>query len=552
MKKIWKLTKAILFQEEMERPQDVTKGKLYRIFGILAILLIIVPSCLIVGFISYLMTLALVESGSNQEGLLFILHFLSVTAVVFGFQVVLSTFYFSSDVERLLPLPLTISEIIWVKFFKTYLAESAMEILIIFSAMIGYYIAAPVSAVGILSALIGIFTLPLIPLMLCGIISVLLLYFTSWIKSQKQVSLLVWMMAAVISIFAFWAIGGLSGLEVENFVSGIQSHENVFMTSMTALFFQNALLTDAMATKNIWFLFGYIGMNIAALAFFLALARHLYLPGLQRINSVGEKKTGISDIMLRKQCKKRPADVSYLLKEIRVLFRTGSYVANCVMMTYVWPVAIAAFLLLKGRGEVLTKYRMFYHSGLGGVDIMVLLLVIAIATLTPGANAIASTSFTREGRHIDFMKYIPMSYERQIRIKAQVSILISYSSVMISVLLICVYLRTTILRTIYMLFLSFWAVVLVTALGIWLDSMHPRLAWEDETSAMRGNLNVFFNMAFSMLVGAALCMVAYLLYDPSQMGRLQMHALLLLLIVLSGYSGYGFAMHVAAKERKES
>ena len=73
MKKIWMLTKAIICNEEMENPADDTKGKLYRIFGILAILLIIVPSCLIVGFISYLMTLALIESGSNQEGLLFIL-----------------------------------------------------------------------------------------------------------------------------------------------------------------------------------------------------------------------------------------------------------------------------------------------------------------------------------------------------------------------------------------------------------------------------------------------------------------------------------------------
>lgn len=551
MKKIWMLTKAIICNEEMENPADDTKGKLYRIFGILAILLIIVPSCLIVGFISYLMTLALIESGSNQEGLLFILHFLSVTAVIFGFQVVLSTFYFSSDIERLLPLPLKISEIIWVKFFKTYLAESAMEILIIFSAMIGYFIAAPVSVIGILSAVIGTVTLPLMPLMLCGIISVLLLYFTNRIRSRKQVSILVWAMAAVITVFAFWAIGGLSGLEVENFVASMQSNDNVFMRSMRILFFQNVLLTKAMATKNILFLCGYILLHVAALVIFLALAKRLYLPGLQRINSVGNKKEAVTARILKKRCKKYAADVSYLRKEVRILFRTGSYVANCVMMTYVWPVVIGVFLLWKGNTEVLTKYRMFYQSGLGGVDIIVLLLVIAVAVLTPGANAIASTAFTREGKHIDFMKYIPMSYERQIKVKAQVSILISYSSVLLSVLCIACYLHMSILKTVYMFVISFWSVVLVTALGIWLDSMHPRLVWEDETSAMRGNLNVFFNMAFSMIVGAFLCLAGYLLYVPTEMGRFQMHVLLLLFIVMSGYSGYSFALHMAAKEQKE-
>lgn len=548
MKKLWMLMKAILISEENEGPKQENKGKIYKAFGILAILVIIVPSCLIVGFLAYLMTLALLEAGSNQEGLLFILHFLSVSAMIFGFQVVLSTFYFSSDVERLLPLPIKVSEIILVKFIKTYLAESGMEMFILLSAMIGYYLAAPKSPVGILAAVLGVFTVPLMPLLFCGIISMLLLYVTTWIRSKKQVSMLVWGIATVMMVFVFWAIGGISGLEVENFVAGMQNGSNLFMESMNILFFQNDILTKAMAHRSIGYLIVYVLCNAGMLMLFLGLANVIYFPGLCRIRSVGNKSKTVSAGDLADKCKKKSADLAYMRKELLLLFRTGSYVANCVLMTYVWPVVIGIFLLWKGKGMVLQKYRTFLENGRGGVDILLLLLVILIAVLTPGANAIAATSFTREGRHIDFMKYIPVSYERQIRAKAWIGIMVSYSSVVFSILWIALYFRMGLLRTIYMLLISFWAVVLVTALGIWLDSMHPRLLWEDETAAMRGNLNVFFNMAFAMLLGGFLCLLAYVLYVPSVRGRLSMHVLYLAFLFLAGYWAYRSAVKTAVRE----
>ena len=52
----------------------------------------------------------------------------------------------------------------------------------------------------------------------------------------------------------------------------------------------------------------------------------------------------------------------------------------------------------------------------------------------------------------------------------------------------------------------------ISCLGIWLDSMHPKLVWEDELNALRGNLNVFYNMAFAILGTGVICGIAFLLY----------------------------------------
>lgn len=44
-----------------------------------------------------------------------------------------------------------------------------------------------------------------------------------------------------------------------------------------------------------------------------------------------------------------------------------------------------------------------------------------------------------------------------------------------------------------------------------MDSINPKLVWDDEVNALRGNYNIFYNMALSILFVAVLCVIAYLL-----------------------------------------
>ena len=45
-----------------------------------------------------------------------------------------------------------------------------------------------------------------------------------------------------------------------------------------------------------------------------------------------------------------------------------------------------------------------------------------------------------------------------------------------------------------------------------LDSTHPKLDWEDEYGALRGNLNAFFNMAIAIVIAIVLCVAGYLVF----------------------------------------
>ena len=57
------------------------------------------------------------------------------------------------------------------------------------------------------------------------------------------------------------------------------------------------------------------------------------------------------------------------------------------------------------------------------------------------------------------------------------------------------------------IFISLVCILIATLIGILMDSISPYTVWSDELSALRGNLNCFFNLAaemvFALLTGIA-------------------------------------------------
>ncbi|HPM00289.1 MAG TPA: hypothetical protein PLS45_10430, partial [Bacillota bacterium] len=79
----------------------------------------------------------------RQEGLILVTGFSisSLTIFFFGIFYVMSVFYFSKDIESLLPLPLKPSEILAAKFTVAMLYEYLTEAIFLGPILIGYGIA---------------------------------------------------------------------------------------------------------------------------------------------------------------------------------------------------------------------------------------------------------------------------------------------------------------------------------------------------------------------------------------------------------------------------
>ena len=66
MKNFLYLTRVMAKDTEMTMPDTGEKAKAYKTLGSLAMFCIMVPCCLVVGFIVYIMTEALIEAGDRR------------------------------------------------------------------------------------------------------------------------------------------------------------------------------------------------------------------------------------------------------------------------------------------------------------------------------------------------------------------------------------------------------------------------------------------------------------------------------------------------------
>ncbi len=512
MKNFVLLYKMLLKNQEMVMPKEARDNKLYTVFGGIAVFLIMIPCCVLVGFISYIMTTALLESSGGNQGILFILHLMSACSLVLGINVMIGTFYFSPDIDYLLPLPLKIEEIIGAKFFTAYIAESVMEFMIIFSALLGYLIATGFGIVKVLASIIGIITLPIIPLVYCGMVGLLIMYLTRGIKDRKALNRIVGLVIILLMASIAWSFVGMGGISVDSYVENLVNDNNLFISIMNVLFIHGKILVLSISDNNILYLIGYIVINLVAIIAFLVAAKYLYLPGLYKLKSTSSSKSRDNKVDLEHKVKVRKIGWSYFRKEITILCRTNAYFMNCIIVNLLWPIAIAVILILQRNSDTLNNFIKLYHEGREVSDLILLIGVVLVSVLVTAANSLGSSAFTREGAHFEFVKYIPIDYKIQINVKAIISILFSYGSMVLNILIVSYFIKINFIVVIYFMVISLFGVILITYLGILLDTIHPKLIWDDELNALRGNLNVFFNMSFAMLLGLVFGILGVIMY----------------------------------------
>ena len=186
-----------------------------------------------------------------------------------------------------------------------------------------------------------------------------------------------------------------------------------------------------------------------------------------------------------------------------------------------------------GHKGFLADYIAMYQAGKERAGMIMAIVVISIAFIATALNSLASTAFTREGQHLALLKFIPVPYETQMYAKAAVSFMFTYPMLLLTNLIICYYVGAGILTILLYAILMLLAHIISIAVGMMLDSASPYTEWDDEYSALRGNLNVFFNMAIMMILAVAALLVGLLLYDVIKLPILIYYIVIFAILAIS-------------------
>ena len=501
IKSITSLTSILSKNSEMKLPEKTG----YKVLALIAVSCIMIPCTVIVGFISYVMTEALLEAGSPGGGMLFEMQILSAFSMIFGILVIFSVLFFSSDREHFVTLPIPAHHLMMGKFLYAYFAESVMEFLVLIAVFLGYFLAigknisvlTALNPISIIAAILGVALIPLVPMIYCAIFSLILMAVLKGVKDSK---IFYRMSTVFLLIFAgifVYSLRGIGEINMENYVESLGSGQNLLLRTLNIIFFPVPWLSNAISDASIMYLLLYIVGNATLLGILYFLGKALYQTGLYTAASLGSSKKAdvkASDIKLESQFK------ASFMKELRVILRTKAFSGNCAYINILWPAGTAALFHFTKDKAGMASFIEMYQSGRDRADMILIMAVLGISFIATALNSLASTAFTREGQHLSLIKFIPVPYDIQMYAKAFLSFIFTYPAILLTDIIICLYMKAPFYIGVFYAIIMFLAHVLSIIIGMMMDSSSPYVEWDDEYSALRGNLNTFFNMAIMMLL----------------------------------------------------
>jgi len=524
------LTKTFIAAIGMSEPQDKRRKIMIAILSAFGVFGVLLPVTIAVGVLVKLMTETLQPIGCESMGIQLMFHIICLFTVIFGINVIFNEFYFSNDIEFLLPWPLRAYQIVASKFTAAFYNENIMQFLLVLACIIGYGLGSGMGILNWILSLIGIVTLPIIPLAYCGIVSMLLMAFTRIIRNKDLIQRLSVALMFIMVIALVGSIGFLQNMDIDTYVQTLASGDQTFFNVMNYIFPNVPLFVKTFSEGNIVALLGYVAVNVVVVGIMLLLSEALYFKGVIGMTSSNTNTKNKDIDKLLAGCKQRSPGFSYFMKEVRILTRTPVFFTNCIAINFLWPIFVYAMLKIQHYDISITNLRALYANKDIRIQLIFLLGIVGISVLVAAINSLSSNAISREGKHFSFMKYIPVSYWTQWNAKALIGIIFPAAGVLVFFIPVCIILQIPALHILLFTLLSLMSITFVSYMGIYIDSIQPKLIWDDEMSALRENYNTFFSMTISIAFTAIVCVGGFFLFCNTEIS-LAVTALILVIIL---------------------
>lgn len=444
----------------------------------------------------------------NQQGLILNLGISAASLIVFVFGIlyVMSTFYFSMDIESLLPLPLKPSTIMGAKFTVVLIYEYATELIVLLPILITYGIKSGAGILYYIYSIIIFFTLPIIPLVIDAFINMIIMRFTGIAKNKDAFKTIAGICSMVFAIglnVIMQKVGRTVGSKeqlAQMFMNGDTSvGSNVSKLFPSAKIAANSLIYSG-GIKGLMNLIIFLVITIALFAILMVLGEALYLKEVIGLSQSSSKRKKLSRRELEEKTVQNSALWSYTLKELRVLFRTPAYFMNCVIVNFIFPIVILIPMLTQPDfGEAIAQAKKAFNTG--SVSGIILAISLGVMMFICAGNPVAATSISREGSNIFVSKYMPISYKKQIMAKVLSGVILSFIGIILVVITFMVMVHPPVYLVILILITSIFINFLISFLGVLIDLNFPKLQWDNEQRAVKNNFNTVINLMLCLVLG---------------------------------------------------
>ncbi|MCY6355249.1 putative ABC transporter permease subunit [Clostridium sp. ZS2-4] len=502
--------------------------------ALLAILLIVcfLPLGIMIGaFVSELYDIL---SMIEQQGVILSLGFVLVSLIIFFFGIfyVMGTFYFSMDIDNLLPLPFKPSEILAAKFVVVLIYEYVTELLFLLPVIIAYGMKSSAGVLYYIYSILIYAVLPVIPLVLASIIVMVIMRFTGFTKNKDRFKLIGGSLAIFLSLGLNVLIqrssrAAMNPEQIEKmFMEGNNSFVNIISKMFPSTKMASIAVLESGNMTGIMNMLIFIGISLLAVGIFLVLGEGLYLKGVVGISETTSKRKALSKEQFSKEIVENSLLKSYLMKEMKILLRTPAYFMNCVFVNLLWPLFLLIPFLAggEGLGDLKAMGEMIDNPKTAAIVVAAGFALIVFVTSN---NAVASTAISREGKNFYINKYLPVSYEKQIIAKVITAFSMGTVSMASLLLVASIIFKPPVIILFLIVVVGVFGTLFSNLVGIFVDITRPKLDWDNEQKAVKQNMNVFIN---GLPCAALAALTVFIVFKA----KLELIAAVALIIVVFG------------------
>lgn len=386
------------------------------------------------------------------------------------------------DYDFLMSLPINRNLVLLSKLSSLYVLNLLYTFIIMIPGYIAYYRFTDNHF--FLKYFVLILVVPIIPIVLSTIISILLSWLTSAFKNKKIGSYIVNFSLVIIYLLISFKINSMDEISIASGGISIVNRLNVFYP-LTNIFMK--LLTNF----NIIDCILYYLIPIIFLVLLVFIVNYSY--STIRNNLL---KTSIKDDYIVKSYRYKVPLASLYNKELKKFTSNSLYVLNTLFASFMLLMMVLAIILFKD--DYLSRLLSISNIGdfLSQYVILIICLCVAMSSTT-------HPSISLEGKSLWIMKMIPVNTNYILLSKVLVNLTFVVPIILITSTFFGIYLHFELGNFILLYLLPLLYIVLVSIVGLILNLWFPRFDYDSEMKVIKQSLPAFLNIfigIFSVIV----------------------------------------------------
>jgi ABC-2 type transport system permease protein len=507
MNKIVSLTK-VLIKNSFQKYNENNKNK--NIVG--KVILYILLGAYLMGifaFLSYGLISTLKQA--NQESM-FIGIFLLGLALLTIIQSIISAtnvFYFSKDIEYILPLPLKPKEILISKLNVILITEYIMEIIFAVTPITIYGIITLQGPMFYIISLLVLIVFPIIPILIATFIIMIIMSFSKRFKNKDRFRLIAPLIGIILAVIMSFSLSGTTNYSEEDLLNSLkQANSMVEMVSDNLPIIKPAI--NAIVNSSFVEFLKLLGITLILYIVFILIGNKIYFRGVIGNLSSGTKKG--KEVKLKK-IKTNSIGKSYIIKEFKVLLKNPIFFIQCVLPSVLMPIIFLGIFIVtlntNNSQEALNEFKsvlgIYIETPIG------LAIIISVTEFLTSMLYIAPTVISRDGQNAIFMKYIPISYYKQLIYKGIPNIFFGTITSTIVIAFIYILAKPSLLFLLTVFIINLILLILQTLLMELVDLRKPKLEWTTEHAVVKQNLNLLWPVVLNLLEIGIIFIISILL-----------------------------------------